>query len=218
MIRYGRDARWLAAALAALAGYVDATGFMGSGGFFVSFMSGNSTRLGIGLARDMALAAGAFGLIAAFVAGVAASSLVKRAAPAGQREAAVLGTTAAALTAAALVATLTPPSAFALTAFAMGAVNLLFEQDGDVRVGLTYMTGTLVKIGCRVADALSGGPRWHWLPHLALWLALLAGGALGATAFAALDLAALWPAAFAAWGLTLLAIRRGSVVVTAVDD
>ena len=40
----------IAAALAALAGYVDAVGFIASGGLFVSFMSGNSTRLGIGLA------------------------------------------------------------------------------------------------------------------------------------------------------------------------
>lgn len=39
----------LAAALAALAGYVDASGFLSTGGYFVSFMSGNSTRLGIGV-------------------------------------------------------------------------------------------------------------------------------------------------------------------------
>lgn len=30
-------------------GYVDAVGFMMTGGFFVSFMSGNSTRLAVGL-------------------------------------------------------------------------------------------------------------------------------------------------------------------------
>ena len=36
-------------ALSTLAGYVDATGFLMLGGFFVSFMSGNSTRLGVGL-------------------------------------------------------------------------------------------------------------------------------------------------------------------------
>jgi len=40
----------LACALSALAGYVDAIGFLHLGGLFVSFMSGNSTRLGVSLA------------------------------------------------------------------------------------------------------------------------------------------------------------------------
>ena len=39
----------LAVALAALAGFVDAIAFTRLGGYFVSFMSGNSTRLGVGI-------------------------------------------------------------------------------------------------------------------------------------------------------------------------
>ena len=56
--------------LAAAAGYVDAAGFLMTGGFFVSFMSGNSTRLGVGLFRGAGEALIAGGLIAAFVSGV----------------------------------------------------------------------------------------------------------------------------------------------------
>src|ERR1019366_5919862 len=41
----------LACALSALAGYVDAIGFLHLGGLFVSFMSGNSTRMGVSLAE-----------------------------------------------------------------------------------------------------------------------------------------------------------------------
>ena len=41
----------LACALSALAGYVDGIGFLHLGGLFVSFMSGNSTRLGVSLAE-----------------------------------------------------------------------------------------------------------------------------------------------------------------------
>ena len=41
----------LACALSALAGYVDGIGFIHLGGLFVSFMSGNSTRLGVSLAQ-----------------------------------------------------------------------------------------------------------------------------------------------------------------------
>ena len=37
--------RWMAVLLAALAGYVDSIGFLQLGGLFVSFMSGNTTRM-----------------------------------------------------------------------------------------------------------------------------------------------------------------------------
>src|SRR6202048_352862 len=62
----------LACALSALAGYVDAIGFLHLGGLFVSFMSGNSTRLGVSLAEGQWLsAAEAFGLGALVVTGAA---------------------------------------------------------------------------------------------------------------------------------------------------
>ena len=60
----------LACALSALAGYVDGIGFLQLGGLFVSFMSGNSTRMGVSIAdAHWQTAAEAFGLIALFVIG-----------------------------------------------------------------------------------------------------------------------------------------------------
>ncbi|MFJ5369898.1 DUF1275 family protein, partial [Bosea sp. CER48] len=47
MMRYDRPAMGLAFCLSGLAGFVDALGFLSLGGFFVSFMTGNTTRLGI---------------------------------------------------------------------------------------------------------------------------------------------------------------------------
>src|SRR6267154_2866110 len=67
----------LACALSALAGYVDGIGFLHLGGLFVSFMSGNSTRMGVSLAEGQwSNAAEALGLIALFVIGAAGGSLI----------------------------------------------------------------------------------------------------------------------------------------------
>jgi uncharacterized membrane protein YoaK (UPF0700 family) len=52
MNRLDRNARSLATGFAAMAGMVDAIGFMASGGFFLSFMSGNSTRLSVGIVES----------------------------------------------------------------------------------------------------------------------------------------------------------------------
>src|SRR6202048_4320230 len=74
---YSRRNISLACALSALAGYVDAIGFLHLGGLFVSFMSGNSTRMGVSLAEGQwASALESLGLIALFVIGAAAGSLI----------------------------------------------------------------------------------------------------------------------------------------------
>jgi len=62
---------------------------------------------------------------------------------------------------------------------AMGAENAVFEKGGEVSVGLTYMTGTLLKMGQRMARALAGGPRIEWMPYFSLWAGLVAGAVLG---------------------------------------
>ena len=198
--------RLLAAALSALAGFVDAVGFLGTGGFFVSFMSGNSTRLAVGVARNAAFAATALGLVAAFVAGVMIAALLgQRAGP--RRAPAVLILVTALLALAAILAPLAPPLAtFAVVAVAMGAVNMVLDGKGDVRLGVTYMTGTLVRIGQRLATALSGGDRWGWAPFLLLWLGLVAGAVAGALVYGWLGRGTLWVAAGAAGISTLLVL------------
>ena len=78
MLRYRKREIALAIASSTLAGYVDAIGFLSLGGFFVSFMSGNSTRLGVGVAGFSTEALIAGGLIASFVSGVVLGSLIGR--------------------------------------------------------------------------------------------------------------------------------------------
>ena len=183
MTRYDQRTRALAASLAAVAGYVDATGFLASKGFFVSFMSGNSTRLAVGSVERAADAAAALALIAIFVVGVVIGSLIGRRAGRRQRSSVIVLVAAALMLAALLSVFGQPRAALALMALAMGAENAIFEAEGEVQIGLTYMTGTLVKFGQRLGTALSGGDRWGWLPYAMLWLGLVAGAVVGAVMF-----------------------------------
>lgn len=190
-----RRARTLALLLAAQAGYVDAIGFVQLGGYFVSFMSGNSTRFAIGLveqARHWQIAAG---LIGCFLVGVMAGSATGRWRATG-RHGAVLGLVFGALLLAASLqsAAWLLLSSLAL-AFAMGAVNATFEQDGDVRIGLTYMTGALVKLGQKLVAMLWGERASDWRAPLMLWSALLAGAIAGALVHRLFPFHSLWLAA-----------------------
>ena len=172
MLRHRKRDIALAVGSSALAGYVDAIGFLSLGGYFVSFMSGNSTRLAVGLAGLPAEALIAGRLIASFLVGVIAGSLIGRMAGEWRRPV-VLALVAAMLAAAAGTASVNAPDlAVLFVAAAMGAENTTFERDGEVSIGLTYMTGALVKLGQRIAGALTGGPRLAWLPYALLWLGL----------------------------------------------
>ena len=192
MLRADRPTRSLALALAGLAGFIDALGFIELGGFFVSFMSGNSTRLGIGLASHPGDAALAAALVAGFIAGVMLGSLTGHAAR-DRRPPVVVLLVAILLAGAATLHHLARPGlGLWLMVLAMGALNAVFERDGEVRIGVTYMTGTLVKVGQRLAGAMVGGPPWAWTPYLLQWLSLIAGAAIGAFSFARVGTQALW--------------------------
>jgi uncharacterized membrane protein YoaK (UPF0700 family) len=81
---------------------------------------------------------------------------------------------------------------------AMGAENAVFTQNGEVHIGLTYMTGTLVKMGRRMAAGILGGDRMAWWPYFLLWLGLAEGAVLGAALFPHFGLLSLWLASLAA--------------------
>jgi uncharacterized membrane protein YoaK (UPF0700 family) len=200
MLRYEKRYQVTAIGLAALAGFVDALGFMEFGGLFVSFMSGNSTRMAVGSMTASRSSLVAASLIAAFLTGVVGGAMVGR--QAGQwRKQAVLGFVTALLLIASVLTTagLQGASVTFVMACAMGAANNVFQRDGEVTIGVTYMTGTLVKIGQKLADILIGKSSAALYPFLLLWLGLVAGGIAGAIVFPCLGLRALWIAtAFAA--------------------
>ncbi len=210
MIHYDRRLRSLAVMLAMLAGFVDAIGFLKLGGLFVSFMSGNSTRLAVEIASGAGAAALAATLIAAFVSGVVAGSLLSSAAR-QRRKAVVLIAVAFVLALAALLDRWNlGRGAVSAMAFAMGCTNTAFQRDGEVSVGVTYMTGALVKVGQRIAAAMLGGDPLGWLPYLLLWLGLVVGGITGALTYAHIGMDALWAASIAAALLACLAPRTSA--------
>jgi uncharacterized membrane protein YoaK (UPF0700 family) len=195
----------LACALSALAGYVDGIGYLHLGGLFVSFMSGNSTRMGVSLAEGQWLAAAeALGLIVLFVIGAAAGSLIVLGRGAN-RQPWVLRAEALLLAAAALCYAFGHSNAaVGAIVLAMGLENAVFQVDGGAGLGLTYVTGALVKVGQLLAEALTGGPRWGWAPNLMLWAALVAGSLCGALAYYWINLAAIWFAAAGALALSVI--------------
>lgn len=207
MTRYDKRIQAFAIGLSTLAGFVDAVGFIQLGGFFVSFMSGNSTRLGVGLIERSQDAALAGGLIIMFIAGVIAGSLVGRFAKVHRRAAVLMLVAILLLAAASSAAGGATEVAVMAMALAMGAENAVFEHEGEMHIGLTYMTGTLVKFGQRLAASFVGGPRFAWVSYALLWAGLVVGAVAGAAAFALLGLASLWIAAAIA-GLFAMTARK----------
>ena len=208
MIKYGLRLRIFAVALAALSGYVDALGFIYLGGFFVSFMSGNSTRLGVGLAMDWQHALISGGLILAFVVGVMLGTLFAYRGTRGRSITVLMLVTLLLTLAAGSHSANLHTLAVALTAMAMGAINCIFVgSSGEVTTGVTYMTGTLVKLGQGIARNMVRPDKIAWGGYFWLWLGLIVGGIIGALVYQVMGLSALWLAVLVSLLISLLAAR-----------
>lgn len=209
MIKYDLKLRLFAITLSALSGFVDALGFIHLGGFFVSFMSGNSTRLGVGLAQDIHHALISAGLIVAFVIGVILGWLFAHRGTKNRAVTVLLLVAALLALAAACHAGELPAVAVTFTAMAMGAINCVFMNKGEVTTGVTYMTGTLVKLGQGIARNLVSHDKIAWGGYLYLWLGLLIGALLGGLMYPILGLTSLWFAAGGAVFIAMVASHMG---------
>ncbi|OBG74877.1 hypothetical protein A5714_12055 [Mycobacterium sp. E2462] len=183
---YNSEARlsWL---LAALAGVLGATAFTHSAGYFVTFMTGNAQRAVLGYFRDdvwLSISAGL--LLLCFVAGVVVASVCRRhfwvAHPHGPT---VLTTVS--LIAATVVDVIDEGweenfldfAPIMLVVFGVGALNTSFVKDGEVSVPLSYVTGTLVKMGQGIERHLAGGTAADWLGYFLLFSSFVLGATLG---------------------------------------
>lgn len=199
--------------LAGVAGFVDAVGFILSGGLFVSFMSGNSTQAGVEVSTGTAeTALVAMSLVGAFVLGVVIGRIAGLRTPRVTTGGRVIGL-GVALAAAALVVAALPEPGYSLACLAavMGAMNTLFIADGRAQIAITYATGTLVSVGIGVADQVAGINRGAWIRPFLLWAAITLGAVVGTLCWRALDVWALMVAAavLCVVGISLLTRTRG---------
>ena len=171
--------------LTAAAGMIDVVGFIELGGFYTSFMSGNTTQLGAGLAHMGPTLFLPAGLIAMFIVGSFLGSLISslggRRGRIGTLAFVILGL----LVAIALYANgFTPAQSMLTLAAAAGAQNAVLQPAGAARLGATFVTGTLFGVGQDMARAVRGeAPPWRWVQHFLVWASLLLGAAVGALAY-----------------------------------
>ncbi|WP_394280806.1 YoaK family protein [Corynebacterium sp.] len=206
-----------------IAGFVDALAFMFLGGVFLSFMSGNVTRIAASSATgDWATVQLAATCVVLFLIGVMEGALVRRLAarriPIAFVKNVVVVNMALLFTIACvfLIAGM-PHIAVAFVSLGIGSMNSIFERKGEVSLALTYMTGTMVKMGQRLVDTLFGGSHAAWLQHFLIASALGSGALIGGFSYKWWGMNSLYIATGLVYAMTIFTVTwrlRGHVRVT----
>lgn len=193
----------LAALLAALAGLVNAIGFLAFGHVFLASPDANATVLGANLPQNHAVALFAGAMVLSFVAGVTVMTLIAHRATQFRRTQ-VLLTTALVLVAA--YAAVQAHIAFAPAVFlamAMGGAHCVFERDNSDLQEALSPSAQIVRFGEALAGGRNGPNHRQAGLHASFWFAFLFGGLLGAGAWIAFDARSFALAAGVAGVLTL---------------
>lgn len=203
----------LGLALTAAAGMIDVVGFIELGGFYTSFMSGNTTQLGAALAgMDGMVIALPVGLVVMFFIGSFLGALLASSPRGGSKGVTGLVLFGLALTLALHVIGVPTTQSMLVLAASAGAQNAIIPQQGAARLGATFVTGTLFAAGQDLARAIRReAPPLRWVQHLLVWAALLVGALVGAAAYGPWQLwALLVPGAVYAAFLMWSAVRRAA--------
>ncbi len=188
---------------------IDVVGFIELGGYYTSFMSGNTTQLGASFADlgNWLLPASLIGMffIGSFLGTLIAGA--KRGGPVGVFAFVLLGL---ACTFALQATGFSTAQAMLVLATAAGAQNAALPANGSARLGATFVTGSLFTAGQDLARAVQRtAPPLRWLQHLFVWLALLVGAVIGAAAYGAWQIwSLLLPGVVYALFLIGFAVRR----------
>jgi uncharacterized membrane protein YoaK (UPF0700 family) len=190
----------IATLLSSVAGMSDAIGFSQTGEF-VSFMSGNTTRMAIAFSnQDVSRGGRLISVIALFVVGNALGAIVARLGGKHGRRWLLLYTFLLLAAAAALPAVAGLPDALGFEnlagsvripqtnmtlvslvflIFAMAGLNGTVDSVEGVGLSLTFVTGALAKFGRGLGNLLMGERRFDWAVQLGPWSGLVLGAILG---------------------------------------
>lgn len=184
----------LAAVLAALAGATGAAAWLYSSGWYVTFMTGNTERLILEHIKGAhALGISALVTVLTFVLGVIVATLARLYVWTKARHGATVLTATSTVAASASDAAFSSPNdEFGIApvlclAFGLGALNTSISRKGEVVMPLSYVTGTLVKIGQGVGLHIAGKKRWGWVAHASTYAGFLLGAGVGGLLFNAFD-------------------------------
>jgi uncharacterized membrane protein YoaK (UPF0700 family) len=189
------------AALAGIAGMVNAIGYLSYSHQAVTHLTGTTTLLGVALQnRDSALAAHLGAVLFSFFLGAVLSGFIIRrhTLKLGRRYGVALGVEGALLALAALCMRHQLPAGAYLASLACGLQNAMASTYSGTILRTTHVTGIVTDLGSALGHALRGleidRPRVRL--YLLVLLAFLLGGALGSAVFAVAGTdALLYPAA-----------------------
>ncbi|WP_164885699.1 YoaK family protein [Paenirhodobacter populi] len=178
--------------LTGLAGFVDAVGYVQLGHFYLSFMSGNSTHLGMSLAvSGWADAVTAGAIILAFVMGAFLGTLLYDKGGLLRVIVVLAAELAIFLIAIALATRGSVGAALIPVAAAMGTQNVLRQIIAGADVGKGFISGSLFGLGQSLAGLVQGKSRGRQAVANGLsWVAFVMGVVLGTSVFAAIGLPA----------------------------
>ncbi len=179
--QFSRRKMMLALFLSGLSGFIDILGLFGIGGMFLSFMSGNSTRMAFFLAEgDFHQALPYLLLICGFVFGALVGDLIKSFWRKQKLLLILIIEVGLLLTSFLMISyNLTDEWSYLPLTLAMGIQNTIQIEVDDKIIGRTFFSGVLHSLGVSISQALQKKKSWRSAGiDFAIWLVAVSGAFL----------------------------------------
>ena len=173
-------------ALTLLAGFLDAAGVTYLSGLYVSFMSGNSTGLGIAIVQGRgSFAIASVVVICSFVTGAFLGSLLISRNKSASAASVLIGEACLLLVSMILSTSASPLVTLLPVCIAMGMQNAIPRYVDGIEIGRSFVTGALFNVGKTMSLAVYDRKYLKEVAiHGASWLALVVGAVCGSASLA----------------------------------